>query len=199
MTKFRRLALELWRLFSEGIISTIKINSSFVCLIKHKCEVLEGAFLLKWKSMKKLFHICLFITLCSFLSGCLSHIYEVILPDSSMAITIPADGGTYSFEVEAGPETKTSFADRLWSFEYRISIDGNIIEQQIVNIDTYMEHIHEGDTFTVDFTIPANQSAEHRDIMVEALKARNENYYAYHVDADDKDWKLVWQGTQLGR
>ena len=35
--------------------------------------------------------------------------------------------------------------------------------------------------------------------MVEALKARNENYYAYHVDADDNDWKLVWQGIQLGR
>lgn len=150
-------------------------------------------------SMKRLFQIALFISLCSFFSGCLSHIYEVILPDSSMVITIPADGGTYSFEVKAGPETKTSFADRLWSFEYRISIDGSIIDQQVVNIDQEMVHIHEGDTFTVNFTIPANQSAEHRSIIVEALKARNENYYAYHVDADDNDWKLVWQGIQLGR
>lgn len=132
-------------------------------------------------------------------TGCLAHIYDVRFPDNSEVVTIPSAGGSYYFEVLAGPETKTSFEDRLWSFEYRILFDDTIYDQQIANISLVNEHIYEGDSFKVDFTIPANDSFEQRDVTVEVLKARNLNYYQYHVDASDKDWQVVWRGEQLGR
>ena len=132
-------------------------------------------------------------------TGCLAHIYDVRFPDNSEVVTIPSAGGSYFFEVLAGPETKTSFEDRLWSFEYRILFDGTIYDQQIANISLVNEHIHEGDSFKVDYTIPANDSSEQRDVTVEVLKARNLNYYQYHVDASDKDWQVVWRGKQFGR
>lgn len=148
--------------------------------------------------MKHFLSFCLIAVIGTFFTGCLSDTYEVMLPDSKDIITVPADGGAYSFTVVAGPRTKTSFEDRLWSFEYRISVDGNIIDQRIANISIPNERIHEGDAFNVDFTVPANETAAQRSIMVEALKAENGNRYHYHVDADDKGWKLVWQGVQLG-
>ena len=132
-------------------------------------------------------------------TGCLAHIYDVRFPDNSEVVTIPSAGGSYFFEVLAGPETKTSFEDRLWSFEYRILFDDTIYDQQIANISSVNEHIHEGDSFKVEFTIPANDSSEQRDVTVEVLKARNLNYYQYHVDASDKDWQVVWRGKQFGR
>ena len=147
--------------------------------------------------MRKLFILA--ITGVLVFTGCLAHIYDVRFPDNTEVVTIPSSGGSYYFEVWAGPETKTSFEDRLWSFEYRILFDDTIYDQQIANISLVNEHIHEGDSFKVDFTIPANDSSEQRDVTVEVLKARNLNYYQYHVDASDKDWQVVWRGKQLGR
>ena len=147
--------------------------------------------------MRKLFILA--ITGVLVFTGCLAHIYDVRFPDNTEVVTIPSAGGSYYFEVWAGPETKTSFEDRLWSFEYRILFDDTIYDQQIANISLVNEHIHEGDSFKVDFTIPANDSSEQRDVTVEVLKARNLNYYQYHVDASDKDWQVVWRGKQLGR
>ena len=132
-------------------------------------------------------------------TGCLAHIYDVRFPDNSEVVTIPSAGGSYFFEVLAGPETKTSFEDRLWSFEYRILFDGTIYDQQIANISLVNEHIHEGDSFKVDFTIPANDSSEQRDVIVEVLKARDSHFYYYHVDANENDWQVVWRAIQLGR
>ena len=132
-------------------------------------------------------------------TGCLAHIYDVRFPDNSEVVTIPSAGGSYYFEVLAGPETKTSFEDRLWSFEYRILFDGTIYDQQIANISLVNEHIHEGDSFKVDFTIPANDSSEQRDVIVEVLKARDSHFYYYHVDANENDWQVVWRAIQLGR
>ena len=147
--------------------------------------------------MKKLFILA--ITGVLVFTGCLAHVYDVRFPDNSEVVTIPSAGGSYYFEVFAGPETKTSFEDRLWSFEYRILFNDTIFDQQIANISLVNEHIHEGDSFKVDFTIPANESSEQRDVTTEVLKARNLNYYQYHVDASDKDWQVVWKGKQLGR
>ena len=132
-------------------------------------------------------------------TGCLAHIYDVRFPDNSEVVTIPSAGGSYYFEVLAGPETKTSFEDRLWSFEYRILFDGTIYDQQIANISLVNEHIHEGDSFKVDYTIPANDSSEQRDVIVEVLKARDSHFYYYHVDANENDWQVVWRAIQLGR
>ena len=132
------------------------------------------------------------------LNGCFSHIYDVSFPYVDDDVIVPSEGGTYFFEVEAGKETKTSFEDRLLSFEYRINIDGEVIDQQIVNISSYNVHIHEGDVFKVDFVIPANESASQRDIIVEVLKAKDNNYYQYHVNADGKEWQTVWRAAQSG-
>lgn len=147
--------------------------------------------------MRKLFILA--ITGVLVFTGCLAHIYDVRFPDNSEVVTIPSAGGSYYFEVLAGPETKTSFEDRLWSFEYRILFDDTIYDQQIANISLVNEHIHEGDSFKVDFTIPANDSSEQREVVVEVLKAMDSDYYNYHVDASDNNWLVVWRGKQLGR
>ena len=147
--------------------------------------------------MRKLFILA--ITGVLVFTGCLAHIYDVRFPDNSEVVTIPSAGGSYFFEVLAGPETKTSFEDRLWSFEYRILFDGTIYDQQIANISLVNEHIHEGDGFKVDYTIPANDSSEQRDVIVEVLKARDSHFYYYHVDANENDWQVVWRAIQLGR
>jgi hypothetical protein len=147
--------------------------------------------------MRKLFILA--ITGVLTFTGCLSHIYDVRFPDSGEVVTIPSAGGSYYFEVFAGPETKTSFEDRLWSFEYKILIDNTILDQQIANISLVNGHIHEGDSFKVDFTIPANDSSEQREVVVEVLKAMDSDYYNYHVDASDNNWLVVWRGKQLGR
>lgn len=132
------------------------------------------------------------------LTGCFSHIYDVTFLYDNDAVIVPSEGGTYFFEVEAGKRTKTSFEDRLLSFEYRINIDGNVIDRQIVNISSFNMHIHEGDVFKVDFVVPANESDGQRDIIVETLKAKDNNYWQYHVDADDEEWQVVWRATQSG-
>ncbi|MBQ9310966.1 MAG: hypothetical protein IJ222_08955 [Bacteroidales bacterium] len=147
--------------------------------------------------MKKLFILAIAGLL--IFTGCLSHIYDVRFPDNGEVVTIPSTEGSYYFEVTAGPETKTSFSTRLWSFEYRVLIDNIIINQQMVNIVLTNEHIHEGDIFKVDFTVPANDSSEQRNVVVEVLKARDSRYYEYHVDANDNDWQVVWKAIQLGR
>lgn len=132
------------------------------------------------------------------LTGCLAHIYDVSFPSADDDIIVPSEGGTYFFEVEAGKETKTSFEDRLLSFEYRIDIDGDIVDQQIVNITSFNVRILEGDVFKVDFVIPSNESACERDIVVEVLKATDNKYYESHVTADSKEWQVVWRATQSG-
>lgn len=147
--------------------------------------------------MKKFF--ILVVTGVLLFSGCLAHIYDVNFPDNSEVATIPYAEGSYYFEVTAGPKTRTSFEDRLWSFEYRVLIDNAVFDQQMVNIGLTNQHIHEGDVFKVEFTIPTNESSEKRDVAVEVLKARDSNIYAYHVDANDKDWRIVWKAIQLGR
>ena len=147
--------------------------------------------------MRKLFILA--ITGVLVFTGCLGKIHDVRFPDNIEVVTIPSAGGTYYFEVLAGPETKTSFIDRLWSFEYRIIFDDTIFDQQMANIELVNDHIHEGDHFKVDFTIPANESSELRDVIVEVLKARDSHFYYYHVDASGKDWQVVWRAIQLGR
>ena len=90
-------------------------------------------------------------------SGCLAHIYDVNFPDNSEVATIPYAQGSYYFEVTAGPKTRTSFEDRLWSFEYRVLIDNAVFDQQMVNIGLPNEDIHEGDVFKVEFIRNVNR------------------------------------------
>lgn len=146
--------------------------------------------------MRKLFILA--ITGVLVFTGCLGKIHDVSFPDNSEVVTIPSAGGSYYFEVLAGPETKTSLIYRLWSFEYRILFDDTIFDQQMANIEVN-EPIVEGDRFKVDFTIPANDSSEQRDVIVEVLKARDSHFYYYHVDANENDWQVVWRAIQLGR
>lgn len=84
--------------------------------------------------MRIIYNIGLAAAAALLLTGCFSHIYDVTFLYDNDAVIVPSEGGTYFFEVEAGKRTKTSFEDRLMSFEYRINIDGNVIDQQIVNI-----------------------------------------------------------------
>ena len=148
--------------------------------------------------MKSLYRIAILAIAGIILTSCLSGILDFSFRESQELI-VPANGETYYFEVEATQETKTSFSDRLWSFEYRVLIDGIIYNQQIVNIILTNEHIYTGDVFTVPFDVPANETEIQRRITVEALKALDDKYYHYHVDAPEENWQLVWAATQEGR
>lgn len=148
--------------------------------------------------MRIIYNIGLAAAMVLLVTGCFSHIYDVTFLYDNDVVTVPSDGGTYFFEVEAGKRTKTTFEDRLLSFEYTINIDGDVIDRQIVNISSVDVHIHEGDVFKVDFVVPANESAGQRNIIVETLKAKDNHYWKYHVDADDEEWQVVWRATQSG-
>ena len=118
-------------------------------------------------------------------------------------VFIPASLVSDSYEKDLTKDAGQEIEFRITEFNpRRRRIIGNrkviLLEQKAEKQKELMERIHEGDAFNVDFTVPTNETAAQRSIMVEALKAENGNRYHYHVDADDKGWKLVWQGVQLG-
>lgn len=73
----------------------------------------------------------LFLILISFTTqSCLNSFYDVGFKKED-GIIIPAEGGTYHFVINA-VETKTSFSSSLRRFEYRVIIEEDIIDQQLV-------------------------------------------------------------------
>ena len=150
-------------------------------------------------TMKTLYHLVFIVLGVFLLTSCkFGHTFDFSFHENRDLI-IPANEGTYYFEVEATIETKTSFDEGLLSFEYRIRIDGAIFDKQIVNIRTPNRHIHKGDVFQVSFVVPANESTEHRTVTVDLLKAKEGRGYRDNLDPGNNSWQLVWEATQLGR
>lgn len=67
-------------------------------------------------NMRIIYNIDLAAAMVLLVSGCFSHIYDVTFLYDNDVVTVPSDGGTYFFEIEAGKRTKTTFEDRLLSF-----------------------------------------------------------------------------------
>lgn len=139
-------------------------------------------------------------------TGCFeSPIYKAEMPQN-IEHQIPALGGTYSFDV-AMILTKLHVADFYQNFEYRVSIDGVVIFQDIVNRSPdagyYGQDIEQVENGTgrylrVSFTVPENPTSDERSVVVETLTAKDYGYYAEHVDPGDNTWVAVWTGTQDG-
>lgn len=118
---------------------------------------------------------------------------------------IPAEGGSYYFEVEAieAIDTKTSFGNFLRAFEYRVIVGENIIEQQLIQFEAVNDYIEPGDKFKVDFEVPENVTSEERNVRVEILLAedrgRYDRFYGNddHVEPGDNTWETVWEAVQL--
>jgi len=154
----------------------------------------------------KYFTILIATFLC--VTGCFpSPKYEVELSEK-ISSDIPARGGHYSFDV-AMIRTRIHVEGIYQAFEYRISFDGLVAEQYIVNnwspstANQYpnVEMITDdrnNQCLRVWFDIPENQSTENRRITVEVLIAKDFTYYEEHVDAGDNLWTIVWEGTQAG-
>lgn len=140
-------------------------------------------------------------------SGCFkSPIYKVEMPQS-IEHQIPALGGTYSFDV-AMILTKISIEELYQNFEYRVSIDGFVVFQDIVNrspasgfvVGQNIEDMRNGTDryLRVSFTVPENPTSNERSVVVETLTAKDYDYYAKHVDPGNNTWVAVWTGTQDG-
>ena len=163
-------------------------------------------FQLKAEQMRKHRIYLLFFAAFVLVTGCFkSPNYMAEMPQSSEHI-VPAIGGSYSFDV-AMILTKLHVGDNYQNFEYRVSIDGVVIFQDIVNRSPdagyYGQNIEDivnstGRYLRVSFTVPENPSSGKRNIVVETLTAKDYAYYEEHVDPGINTWVAVWTGTQDG-
>ena len=133
------------------------------------------------------------------LQSCLGSFYDIEFHKDT-DIVIPADGGTYHFEVEA-VETKTSFSSVLRRFEYRIIIDGEVIDQQLVHIRISNAHIEVGDQWEIEFNVPQNETLTQREVRVEVIVEKdyrpNESRDSNKIDPGNNSWQTVWEAIQL--
>ena len=127
------------------------------------------------------------------LGGCMGSDYDVTFPEGENII-IPPEGGTYHFNV-GFIHTKTSYADWHRCFEYRIGIDGEIIDQRLAT--RLQQYLYETGVVEIPFTVPANETPKQRLVTVEVLLAKDLAKYDTHVDAGDNEWELVWKAPQL--
>ena len=112
-------------------------------------------------------------------------------------VVVPAEGGTYTFTVEA-VKTKSSWFDILGYIEFKVHIDDAIVSSDTRQICKIEDWINDGDTFEVWFDIPKNNTNNSRDIFVKANVISHEDFWSKsYVIGDDAHWIIVWQGTQL--
>ena len=119
-------------------------------------------------------------------------------------LVIPAEGGSYYFEVEAieAIETKTSFWNFLRAFEYRVMVDENITEQELLQISAVNDYIEPGDKYKVEFEVPENAEQQERNIRVDILLAKDNTVYDSfygnddHVDPGDNTWETIWEAVK---
>ena len=152
------------------------------------------------KAFNYIISICIF-----FLLNACNHPDLDIQFNKESDIVIPAEGGSYYFEVEAieAIETKTSFGNFLRAFEYRVMVDENIIEQELLQISAVNDYIEPGDKYKVEFEVPENAEQQERNIRVDILLAKDNTVYDSfygnddHVDPGDNTWETIWEAVQL--
>ena len=112
-------------------------------------------------------------------------------------VVVPAEGGTYTFTVEAIKTKAFDWGEILGYIEYKVHIDNTVIYESTRKIDT-MGYLNEGDTWEVWFEIPENNSTSSREIIVKANVISHEDFWSKsYVIGDDALWDIVWQGKQL--
>lgn len=140
----------------------------------------------------------LFLILISFTTqSCLSSFYDVEFKKED-SIIIPAEGGIYHFVINA-VETKTSFSSVLRRFEYRVIIEEDIIDQQLVDISISDAHIQVGDQWEIEFSVPENNTSVERTVRVETIIERDYRFNEDIIEFDpgDNTWQRVWEAVQL--
>ena len=140
----------------------------------------------------------LFLILISFTTqSCLNSFYDVGFKKED-GIIIPAEGGTYHFVINA-VETKTSFSSGLRRFEYRVIIEEDIIDQQLVDIWIVNAHIQVGDQWEIEFFVPENNTSVERTVRVETIIERDYRFNEDIIEFDpgDNTWQNVWEAVQL--
>ena len=139
----------------------------------------------------------LFLILISFTTqSCLNSFYDVGFKKED-GIIIPAEGGTYHFVINA-VETKTSFSSGLRRFEYRVIIEEDIIDQQLVDIWILNAHIQVGDQWEIEFSVPENNTSVDRTVRVETIVERDYRFNEDIIEFDpgDNTWQNVWEAVQ---
>jgi len=112
-------------------------------------------------------------------------------------VVVPAEGGTYSFTVEAMKTKAFDWGEILGYIEFKVHIDNTVVYESTRKIGT-MGFIDEGETWGVWFDIPKNNTTNSREISVKANVIPSEDFWdKSYVIGDDTLWDIVWQGTQL--
>jgi hypothetical protein len=112
-------------------------------------------------------------------------------------VVVPAEGGTYTFTVEAIKTKAFDWGEILGYIEYKVHIDNTVIYESTRTISR-MGYLNEGDTWEVRFDIPKNNTTNSREISVKANEISSEDFWdKSYVIGDDAHWNIVWQGTQL--
>lgn len=138
-------------------------------------------------------------------TSCFEYLLDWEVTPQSEIVQIPQQGGTYyfsEFEYKQVGTTRTYDPGEIFKcYRYRLVLGDNI---------GYSLHSDQG--YSLEFTVPANESDTERDVTLEISKAKE-----FHLSDDGKyldsdvcdetdlsednweEWQTVWQGVQAGR
>ena len=159
--------------------------------------------------------IIILFLLCFLAASCSRFINPVVL--ESRDIIIPAEGGTFYFQMKYHETTKTSQEVSFRAWEYRVIVGENIINSVLVDsiwpLDSWIELEPDPDysyrygswdhgPWGIPFDVPENNESESRPVKVEVLFAKDykKDYQEYdsHVDSGDNTWMVAFDAIQEG-
>ena len=160
------------------------------------------------KSMRSIITVSAFLFLAA---SCSRFINPVVLESSD--IIIPADGGTFYFQMKYHETTKTSQWVAFREWEYRVIVGETIINSVLVNSqwpsDSWIELEPDPDysykygnwdhgPWGIPFDVPENIEIDSRPVKVEVLFAKDYQKYDSHVDPGDNTWMVAFDAIQEG-
>ena len=148
-------------------------------------------------------------------ASCSRFINPVVLQSSD--IVIPAEGGTFYFQMKYHMTTKTSQAVLFREWEYRVIVGESIINGVLVDsrwpLDSWIELEPDPDysykyggwdygPWGIPFDVPENYEGESRPVKVEVLFAKDyKNAYQENdsqFDPGNNTWVLAFDAIQEG-
>ncbi|MBQ9137917.1 MAG: hypothetical protein IJX65_04710 [Alistipes sp.] len=138
-------------------------------------------------------------------TSCFEYLLDWEVTPQTEIVQIPQQGGTYyfsEFEYEQAGTTRAYNPGEIFKcYRYRLVLGDNIGDS-----------LHSNQTYSLKFTVPANEGNAERDVVLEISKAKE-----FHLSEDGKyldasvcdnantseehweEWQTVWRGVQAGK